>query len=77
MPKFTWQIQRDGSIRVQAENKPLAANVWQATNPKARDFRLMSLGPAYKKSGLESQGNGVYIACGRFVSEKPSRAREQ
>ena len=28
-------------------------NVWQATNPKARDFRLEAIGPAYKKSRLD------------------------
>jgi PhoPQ-activated pathogenicity-related protein len=61
LPKFTWQMERDGSIRVQTDDKPLEVNLWQATNPKARDFRLVSIGPAYKKSTLESQGNGVYL----------------
>src|SRR5262249_55977885 len=40
LPKFTWKMQPDGSIRVQTEDKPLEVNLWQATNPKARDFRL-------------------------------------
>jgi PhoPQ-activated pathogenicity-related protein len=62
LPRFTWQIQRDGAIRVQTDDKPLEVHLWQATNPKARDFRLMSLGPAYKKSPLESKGDGIYVA---------------
>ena len=40
----------DGSIRVETESKPREVNLWQATNPKARDFRLMTIGPAYKQS---------------------------
>jgi PhoPQ-activated pathogenicity-related protein len=62
LPKFTWKMEPDGAIRVQTEDRPLAVNLWQATNPKARDFRLMTLGPAYKKSTLEDQGRGVYEA---------------
>jgi PhoPQ-activated pathogenicity-related protein len=62
LPKFSWKVQTDGSIRVQTEDKPLEVNLWQATNPKARDFRLLSIGPAYKKTVLASQGDGVYVA---------------
>jgi PhoPQ-activated pathogenicity-related protein len=52
----------DGSIRVETETKPLEVNVWQATNPKARDFRLMTIGKAYTKSPLKGDGKGVYVA---------------
>ena len=62
LPKFSWKMETDGSIRVQTEDKPLEVNLWQATNPKARDFRLMTIGPAYKKSTLQSTGRGVYVA---------------
>lgn len=62
LPKFSWKVQPDGSIRVQTETKPLEVNLWQATNPKARDFRLMTIGKAYKKSTLKSEGDGVYVA---------------
>jgi PhoPQ-activated pathogenicity-related protein len=62
LPRFSWKMQADGSIRVQTETAPSEVNVWQATNPKARDFRLLSIGPAYRKHVLEPQGNGVYLA---------------
>jgi PhoPQ-activated pathogenicity-related protein len=62
LPQFSWKIQVDGSIRVQTKDKPREVNLWQATNPKARDFRLVSLGPAYQKSRLESESDGVYVA---------------
>jgi PhoPQ-activated pathogenicity-related protein len=55
-------VQADGSIRIHAETKPLEVNLWQTTNPKARDFRLESIGPAYRKSALESEGQGTYVA---------------
>ena len=62
LPKFSWKMEPDGSIRVQTDTTPLAVNLWQATNPKARDFRLMSIGPAYRKSALSSQADGSYMA---------------
>jgi len=62
LPKYSCAVQADGSIRVRTETRPLEVNLWQATNPKARDFRLESIGPAYKKSALESQGEGTYVA---------------
>jgi PhoPQ-activated pathogenicity-related protein len=62
LPKFSWKVQEDGSIRVQTKDKPREVNLWQATNPKARDFRLLSIGTAYQKSALDSEGDGVYVA---------------
>ena len=60
-PKFTWRFDPDGSIRVKTEAKPMEVKLWQAANPKARDFRLQTIGPAFKSSTLEDEGGGVYI----------------
>jgi PhoPQ-activated pathogenicity-related protein len=62
MPKFTWDMSADGSIRVKTEAKPTEVNLWQATNPKARDFRLVTIGSAYKKSPLKPNDDGTYTA---------------
>jgi PhoPQ-activated pathogenicity-related protein len=62
LPRFSWKVQPDGLIRVETRDKPREVNLWQATNAKARDFRLVSIGPAYQKSALESAGDGVYVA---------------
>jgi PhoPQ-activated pathogenicity-related protein len=62
MPKYSWKIHPDGSIHVQTKDKPREVVMWQATNPKARDFRLQTIGQAYKKTRLEHQGNGEYVA---------------
>ena len=59
-PKFSWKFEKDGSIRVKATDKPTEVKLWQATNPEKRDFRLMSIGPAYKDSPLADEGGGVY-----------------
>ena len=61
-PKFFWRFEDDGSIRVTTATKPSEVKMWQATNPDHRDFRLVSIGPAYKSTTLEAQKDGVYIA---------------
>jgi PhoPQ-activated pathogenicity-related protein len=61
LPKFTWKLEKDGSITVETETQPQQVNLWQATNPQARDFRLMSIGKAYKSSPLEPERKGVYV----------------
>jgi PhoPQ-activated pathogenicity-related protein/S-formylglutathione hydrolase FrmB len=62
LPQYSWKVQADGSIKVQTKDKPREVNLWQATNPKARDFRLDSIGAAYQKSRLEAEGDGVWVA---------------
>jgi PhoPQ-activated pathogenicity-related protein len=61
LPKFRWTMEKDGSITVKTETKPRAVNLWQATNPKARDFRLMTIGKAYQSSPLRPDDKGVYV----------------
>lgn len=61
-PKFTWDFLPDGAIRVRSEDKPSAVKLWQASNPEHRDFRLLTIGPAYRSSDLADQGGGVYVA---------------
>jgi PhoPQ-activated pathogenicity-related protein len=62
LPQFSWEMRPDQSIRVKTADKPVAVNLWQATNPKARDFRLVTIGKAYQKSRLEPDGDGNYVA---------------
>ncbi len=60
-PKFEWVIE-DGKISVSASDKPEVVKVWSATNPEARDFRVDTLGPVWKSSNLEADGDGRFIA---------------
>jgi PhoPQ-activated pathogenicity-related protein len=61
LPKFKWKMGKDGSITVETRTKPREVNLWQATNPGARDFRLETIGKAYKSSPLEADGKGLYV----------------
>ena len=61
LPQFSWKMEPDGSIRVTAKDKPVSVALWQATNPKARDFRLETLGPKWERTLVTEQGSGVYI----------------
>jgi PhoPQ-activated pathogenicity-related protein len=60
-PSYSWTFESDGSIRVKTAAAPRAATLWQATNPKARDFRLMTIGKAYKSSTLADEGGGIFV----------------
>jgi PhoPQ-activated pathogenicity-related protein len=61
-PKFSWSFAPNGVIEVETAGGPLAAVLWQATNPAARDFRLETIGPAYRRLTLEADGDGIYRA---------------
>ncbi|MBX7258054.1 MAG: PhoPQ-activated pathogenicity-related family protein [Candidatus Hydrogenedentes bacterium] len=60
-PKFTFEHAK-GTITVKAAVKPSAVKLWQATNPKARDFRVDSIGKTWTSTDVADQGNGVYTA---------------
>jgi PhoPQ-activated pathogenicity-related protein len=61
-PSYSWTFEKDGSIHVKTKSHPQSVTLWQATNPEARDFRLMSIGKAYKPTTLTDQGDGNYVA---------------
>ena len=60
-PQFSWKKQKDGSLVVTVKDKPKEVNVWQATNPKARDFRVDTIGLAYTKTTLKEEKPNVYV----------------
>jgi len=60
-PVFSWSLEEDGSIRVETVDVPRTVNLWQASNPSTRDFRLPTIGTAWESSAVADQGGGVYI----------------
>jgi PhoPQ-activated pathogenicity-related protein len=60
-PRYSWKKEKDGSLTVKVVDKPKEVNLWQATNPKARDFRVDTIGNAYLKTQLQEQKGGVYV----------------
>ena len=61
-PSFTWNVSKDGTIRVRTKTKPEKVTLWQALAPNSRDFRLETLGKAYQPTPMEVTANGEYIA---------------
>jgi PhoPQ-activated pathogenicity-related protein len=60
-PRYTWKNAKNGSIEVVTKTAPKEVRLWQATNPKARDFRLATIGKAYRSALLEARGDGVFV----------------
>lgn len=61
LPQFTWSTESDGALRVTTQDKPGVVKLWQANNPKARDFRLDTIGPVWTSTDLKDEGDGVYV----------------
>ena len=60
-PELTWSFERDGSIKVVSKDVPRDVQLWQATNPSARNFRLDVLGPAYRSTPLTPSGPNTWV----------------
>ncbi len=60
-PKFSWVKQKDGSLVVTPVDQPTEVNLWQATNPEARDFRVDTIGKAYTSTPLVRAKDGTYV----------------
>jgi PhoPQ-activated pathogenicity-related protein len=60
-PQITWKFEDNGSIRVHSDTPPKQVLLWQATNPKARDFRLATIGPASKSTELKPEADGSWV----------------
>jgi len=52
-PRFSWRFQGEDTVELECTDQPRQVLLWQATNPDARDFRLMTIGPAFTSRPLE------------------------
>ena len=62
LPRFDWNIQKDGTIRVKTKDQPSEVKLWQITNPSSRDFRLTTIGPLWTSTQLDPGSSGEYTA---------------
>jgi PhoPQ-activated pathogenicity-related protein len=63
LPAYSWNVREDGALVVRARKAPLEVNLWQGTNPAARDFRVDSIGEgAFSASPLARQADGTWVA---------------
>jgi PhoPQ-activated pathogenicity-related protein len=60
LPEYSWKVNEDNSMRVVTDIKPTAVKLWQATNPKTRDFRVDRIGRVWKSQPLEAAADGSY-----------------
>ena len=60
-PKITWSFE-NGWLRVRSEPAPLAVRLWQANDPKARDFREETIGDAWTSAPLAVSAQGESAA---------------
>jgi PhoPQ-activated pathogenicity-related protein len=60
-PKYSWTFESDGSIHVHSTDTPKAVTLWYATNPQARDFRMMTIGKAYQSQTLKEESGGFFV----------------
>jgi len=61
-PRYSWTKDKDGALHVKTPDKPIAATLWVAVNPDARDFRKDVIGNAYKGTPIQPGPDGVYTA---------------
>jgi PhoPQ-activated pathogenicity-related protein len=68
-PRYDWTFEEDGSIRVTTPDRPTKVTLWRANNPNSRDFRLMTIGPAFQGIPVSQEEEGVYVARAESPSE--------
>jgi PhoPQ-activated pathogenicity-related protein len=61
LPDYSWKVEGDGSIHLKTDQQPKAAKLWYAVNPEARDFRVETIGRAWKSDPITESGDGIYI----------------
>ena len=68
-PKFSWELEKDGSIRVISGSKVKEVIMWSATNQKARDFRKDTIGNSWESKVLQINEDGTYLG----IPTKPEK----
>jgi PhoPQ-activated pathogenicity-related protein len=62
-PDFDWSLEGDTlSVTVDPNNPPYEVNLWQATNPDARDFRVDTIGRSWTSRPLTADQDKYAVA---------------
>ncbi|THD63672.1 PhoPQ-activated protein PqaA family protein [Phenylobacterium sp.] len=61
IPSYSWTVRPDGAIVVRSGAKPTEVRLWQGSNPKARDFRVDTIGKAFTSTVLTQQADGTWV----------------
>jgi len=60
-PQITWSIEND-RIQVRSTPPPVSARLWQASNSRARDFRMKTIGRSWTSMPLVADRHGAIAA---------------
>jgi PhoPQ-activated pathogenicity-related protein len=60
IPNYGWSVGKDGAIVLRSAVKPMEVYLWQGTDPKARDFRVDTIGKAFTSTRLSPQKDGTF-----------------
>lgn len=61
-PEFVWKFSDKNKVLVQCKTQPKRVVLWQAANTEARDFRVDTIGKAYKPTELKEVSDGIFEA---------------
>ena len=61
IPDYSWRVRPDGAIVVRSASKPAEVRLWQGSNPKARDFRVQTIGRSFTSTVLTQQPDGTWV----------------
>ena len=61
LPRMTWAYARDGSLKVRTQDPAREVKLWQATNPKSRDFRLETFGAQWTSTPVALQNGAAAV----------------
>jgi PhoPQ-activated pathogenicity-related protein len=62
IPDYSWAVDKDGGLVVKPASMAAEVRLWQATNAKARDFRVDTIGKAFTSEKLTMRRDGSYVA---------------
>jgi PhoPQ-activated pathogenicity-related protein len=60
IPNYAWTVGKDGAIVLHSAAKPMEVYLWQGTDPKARDFRVDTIGKTFTSTRLSPQKDGTF-----------------
>jgi PhoPQ-activated pathogenicity-related protein len=62
LPTMSWRFEGADTIVARTTAKPSTVRLWEASDVKARDFRVETIGKAFNYHDLSDQGNNTYVA---------------
>ncbi|HRI11390.1 MAG TPA: PhoPQ-activated pathogenicity-related family protein [Verrucomicrobiota bacterium] len=62
LPRFTWQHEPDGTLKITTQDVPKEVVLWTGYNSGVRDFRMEVAGSVYKSVPLAPVEPGTYVA---------------